>query len=79
MYIEGTDIHSDITVPRFYNISLFDIFQSDQCKGNHICYTETFDAFHVLGRDVQLPFITKVYKLSSVTSLHYANCSVVSS
>ena len=49
VYIEGTDIHSDIAVPRFYNISLFSSLQTAQCRGHHICYTETFDSFHVLG------------------------------
>ena len=48
--IEGTDIHSsDITVPRFFNISLFSTLQTS-CNGDHVCYTEDFSSFYSLGK-----------------------------
>lgn len=49
VYIKGTDLHSDIAVPLFYNISVIGPLETTQCNGHHICYTETFDAFHILG------------------------------
>ena len=50
MSIEETEINQDITMDRFFNISLVGTFQSGQCKGHHICYTETFDSFYVMGK-----------------------------
>ena len=60
--LEGTDIHStDITVPRFFNISLFNTLQTSSCNGDHVCYTEDFRSFYSLGKFIIYTFCVYIY------------------